>query len=120
MKLGVRRINVLYDKWGEEVLEEAIEAILDASERHLRAGITAIPDGEYSFEDYLEDDGFGNKNIPIRVRVQVNGDEITLDFTGSSSQVRGNINVSWSGIQATVAYALKCLTDPNIPSNDGF
>lgn len=120
LKLGVRRINVLYDKWGEEVLEEAMEAILDASERHLRAGIAAIPDGEYSFEDYLEDDGFGNKNIPIRVRVQVKGDEITLDFTGSSSQVPGNINISWSGIQATVAYTLKCLTDPNIPSNDGF
>lgn len=120
LKLGVRRINVLYDKWGEEVLEEAMEAILDASERHLRAGIAAIPDGEYSFEDYLEDDGFGNKNIPIRVRVQVKGDKITLDFTGSSSQVPGNINISWSGIQATVAYTLKCLTDPNIPSNDGF
>lgn len=120
LKLGVRRIKDLYDKWGEDVLKEGMAAILDASERHLRAGIAAIPDGEYSFEDYLEDDGLGNTNISIRVRVLVDGDKITFDFTGSAPQVPGNINISWSGIQATVAYTLKCLTEPNIPSNDGF
>jgi N-methylhydantoinase B len=120
LKLGVRRIKALYNKWGIETFKERIEAILDASERHLRAGISAIPNGEYSFEDYLEDDGFDNKNIPIRVRIVVHDDEVTLDFTGSSPQVTGNINISLSGIQATVAYTLKCLTGPNIPSNDGF
>ncbi len=120
LQLGVRRIVSLYEKWGEEVLSEAMEAILDASERQIRAGIGEIPDGQYSFEDYLDDDGFGNQNIPIRVKITVEGDQITLDFTGSSPQVKGNINISWSGIQATVAYTLKCLIDPTVPSNDGF
>lgn len=120
LQLGVRRITDLYSKWGEEVLREAMDAILAATERQIRAGIAQIPDGQYRFEDYIDDDGFGNENIPIRVKITVEGDQITLDFTGSSPQVKGNINISWSGIQATVAYTLKCLIDPNVPSNEGF
>jgi N-methylhydantoinase B len=120
LHLGVRRIGSLYAKWGEAILREAMDAILDATERQIRAGIQKIPDGEYGFEDYVDDDGFGNQRIPIRVKITVLGDEITLDFTGSSAQVKGNINISWSGLQATVAYTLKCLIDPNVPSNEGF
>ena len=120
LQLGARRMGNLYDRWGTELLSEAMDAILEATERQIRAGIAQIPDGEYHFEDYVEDDGFGNRNIPIRVKITVEEDEITLDFTGSSPQVKGNINISWSGIQATVAYTLKCLIDPNVPSNDGF
>jgi N-methylhydantoinase B len=120
LQLGVRRIGSLYDKWGKEVLSEAMDAILNATERQIRAGIAQIADGEYRFDDCVDDDGFGNQNIPIRVKITVQGDGITLDFTGSSAQVKGNINISWSGIQATVAYTLKCLIDPNVPSNDGF
>jgi N-methylhydantoinase B len=120
LHLGVRRIGSLYEKWTEALLREAMDAILDATERQIRAGIKKVPDGEYGFEDYLDDDGFGNQRIPIRVKINVSGDEITLDFTGSSSQVKGNINISWSGLQATVAYTLKCLIDPNVPSNEGF
>ena len=120
LHLGVRRIGSLYEKWSEVLLREAMDAILDATERQIRAGIKKIPDGEYGFEDYLDDDGFGNQRIPIRVKIVVSDDEITLDFTGSSPQVKGNINISWSGLQATVAYTLKCLIDPNVPSNEGF
>lgn len=120
LQLGVRRIGTLYDRWGIEALREAMAAILDATERQIRAGIRQIPDGTYQFEDDLDDDGFGNRKIPICVRVTVKGDEITLDFTGSAPQVKGNINISWSGLQATVAYTLKCLIDPNVPSNEGF
>lgn len=120
LHLGVRRIGTLYEKWDTAILREAMDAILDATERQIRAGIQKIPDGEYAFEDHLDDDGFGNQRIPIRVKITVSGDEITLDFTGSSPQVKGNINISWSGLQATVAYTLKCLIDPNVPSNEGF
>lgn len=120
LQLGVRRIASLYDRWGEEILSQAMTAILDATERQIRAGISQIPDGEYSFEDYLDDDGFGETRIPIRVKITIEGDQIILDFTGSSHQVKGNINISWSGIQATVAYTLKCLIDPAVPSNDAF
>ena len=91
LHLGVRRIGTLYDKWGTETLRDAMEAILDATERQIRAGIRQIPDGSYQFEDYLDDDGFGNQRIPIRVKITVGGiqgDEITLDFTGSAPRSR--------------------------------
>lgn len=120
LHLGVRRMGSLYEKWGGGLLREAMDAILDATERQIRAGIQEIPDGKYGFEDYVDDDGFGNQKIPIRVKIRVSGDEIILDFAGSSPQVKGNINISWSGLQATVAYTLKCLIDPNVPSNEGF
>jgi N-methylhydantoinase B len=120
LHLGVRRIGTVYERWGAETLREAMAAILDATERQIRTGIRQIPYGIYQFEDFLDDDGFGNRKIRIRATITVKGDEITLDFTGSAPQVKGNVNISYSGLQATVAYTLKCLIDPNVPSNEGF
>ena len=120
LRLGIRRLENLYTKWGAMQIEEAMGSILDATEQHVRAALTQVPDGEYDFEDYLDDDGFGNENLVIRVKVIVSGDEIVLDFNGTSPQVKGNVNISYSGIQATVAYTLKCLIGPDIPSNEGF
>ncbi|NWG12625.1 MAG: hydantoinase B/oxoprolinase family protein [Acidobacteria bacterium] len=120
LRLGVRRTLELYEKWGEQTIAAALDEILDATERHVRRSIARLPDGEYLFEDFMDDDGFGNQDIPIRVKIAVQGEEIVFDFTGSAPQVKGNINISWSGLQATVAYALKCLVGPDIPSNEGF
>ena len=104
---------------GDHLPDVAMEAILDATERQIRAGIRQIPDGSYQFEDDLDDDGFGNQRFRVR-KITVEADEITLDFTGSARQVKGNIDISCSGLEATGAYTLKCLIDPNVPSNEGF
>jgi N-methylhydantoinase B len=120
LRLGIRRLESLYAKWGTEIMEGALASILDATEQHVRAALIQVPDGEYDFVDYMDDDGFGQENLTVRVKVIVSGDEIVLDFTGTSPQVKGNVNISYSGIQATVAYTLKCLIGPDIPSNEGF
>jgi N-methylhydantoinase B len=120
LNLGARRTQDLFDRWSEEIVESALGAILDATERHVRTSLTQVPDGTYCFEDFMDDDGFGQIDIPISVKIIVRGDEIVFDFTGSAPQVKGNINISWSGLQATVAYTLKCLIGPDIPSNEGF
>lgn len=118
--LGERRMEEFFRRWTIEQFNEGAEAILRAVARRIRAGISALPDGTYVFEDYLDDDGAGTTHIPIRVKIDIEGDEISFDFEGSSPQVTGNINVTTSGLEASVLYALKVLVDPDGPTNSGM
>ena len=119
-RLGERRLHELFQRWSVSQLEAGSDALVEAVARRMRAGITALPDGEYHFEDIMDDDGMGTENIPICVRIVIEGEEILFDFTGSGSQVKGNINVSYAGLQASVLFALKVLVDPEGPTNHGM
>ncbi|MGL9623216.1 hydantoinase B/oxoprolinase family protein [Bradyrhizobium sp. U531] len=118
--LGARRMEEFFQRWRIEQFEEGSEAILNAVARRIRSGISELPDGKYVFEDYVDDDGAGTTDIPIKVAVEIKGDEISFDFEGSSPQVLGNINVTTSGLEASVLYALKVLVDPDGPTNSGM
>ena len=119
-KLGVRRCEALLRKWSTGRVAEGVNAIIAGTAARMRRAIAEVPDGEYAFADVVDDDGMGSRGIPIRVRIRITGDTIEFDFTGSSPQVRGNINNSISGLQATVLYALKSLIDPDIAPNHGM
>jgi N-methylhydantoinase B len=97
-----------------------MEALLAYGERKIRAALRAVPDGVYTFEDWMDDDGVGGPPVPIRVRITVSGETMALDFAGSGPQVGGDINVVYLALVATVYYALKALLDPSIPANGGF
>ena len=118
--LGRRRFAELAALHGAEVLEHAFERILELTEGRMRRAIAEIPDGEYRFEDVLDGDGVGATDILIRGTVRVAGSSIQLDFAGSAPQVRGNINLVMNGLKSTVAFALKCLLDPEAPNNHGL
>jgi N-methylhydantoinase B len=119
-RLGERRLHELFRRWSLEQLREGADALVHAVARRMRAGIAGLPDGEYAFSDIMDDDGMGTENIPFCVRIVVEGEEILFDFTGSSPQVRGNINISFAGLQASVLFALKVLIDPDGPTNHGM
>ena len=85
----------------------------------MRDGVRTIPDGVYEFEDVMDDDGLGAVDIPIKLRMTIEGDRLHADFTGTSVQVQGNINVTMNATQAAVAYTLKGMLDPEIPNNQG-
>ena len=119
-KLGERRCLELLQRWPVDVLTEGADQIIAAVARRMRAAISDLPDGDYAFTDVMDDDGMGSTQIPISVRIKVSGDEIDFDFTGSSKQVKGNINVSYAGLQAAVFFALKVLVDPDGASNHGM
>ncbi len=119
-RLGVRRCSDLIRKWSFPLVVEGAAAIIASTATRMRRGISEIPDGEYAFSDVMDDDGVGSTSIPIAVRVSVKGEEISFDFTGSAPQVRGNINNSISGLQATVLYAIKSLIDPDVAPNHGM
>jgi N-methylhydantoinase B len=119
-RLGERRFKEFFERWTLDQFREGSNAIVEAVVKRMRAGIAGLPDGEYAFEDVLDDDGMGSQDIPIKVRIVIRGDEIFLDFAGSSPQVLGNINVTLTGLQASVLYALKVLVDPDGPTNHGM
>ena len=119
-RLGTRRLEELFRRWPKPQITEGCAAIIKAVTRRMRSGIADLPDGEYHFEDLLDDDGMGTTDIPIIVQIRVTGEEIWFDFEGSGPQVKGNMNNSFAGLQASVLFALKVLIDPDGPTNHGM
>ena len=117
--VGERRFLELVTKYGEETLLLYLREIMNYSERRMREGIRRITDGTYGFEDFIEGDSITEDLIKIKVRVEVKGDEVLADFTGSSPQVQGPLNCKKASTAACVYYVIKCIVDPGIPPNSG-
>lgn len=119
--VGARRLEDLVARYGVDRFPALTEALLDYAEAMMRAGLQRLPDARSSFTDYLDDDGVHlGEPVPITVSVTIANGEALVDFTGSSPQVAGPINVPLNGTLATVFYAFKALVGPDIPSNDGI
>ncbi|MBH68279.1 MAG: methylhydantoinase, partial [Rhodospirillaceae bacterium] len=119
-RLGSRRLMELFKRWSKDQIAVGCSAIIDAVTRRMRSAIAELPDGAYQFKDVLDDDGMGTKDIPIMVHIKKEAEEIWLDFDGSGPQVKGNMNNSFAGLQASVLFALKVLIDPDGPTNHGM
>lgn len=120
-RVGEKRLRDVVDKFGVENYVSATEAMLDYAEKLMKFGIQKLPDGVYSFEDYMDDDGINiGVPIPIKATITISGDTALVDFSGSAPQVDGPINVPLNGTLATVFYCFKALVGPGIPSNQGI
>lgn len=120
-KTGAARMGEIFERWGSDIVEEGMRALLDYAERLTRGEIAKIPDGEYEFEDFMDDDGTGPdaKPIPFRIKLTVSGSDLTFDFAGTGAQVKTAINnVPYSAI-SSVFYAVRTLTGDAAPNNDG-
>jgi N-methylhydantoinase B len=106
----------IMDEEGLEHLEDVADEIISRSERGMRAAIEKLPDGEYS--DGFDVDGV-DEPLHIQCLVRIEGGNLSVDFGGTSSQVRWPINSVLNYTQAYGSYALKCLLDPGAPSNAG-
>jgi len=121
VKTGERRMLEMLAKYGRDGVLGAIEAIFDQSEAQAREQVRNIPDGVYTAESYMDDDGvdFG-KRIPMNVKVIVQGDEMTVDLTDVSDQVRGFFNSGQAAGTSAAQVAFKCIAAPlEMPINDG-
>ena len=119
MKIGERGLLELYERHGRKTVEDCGAALLDYSERLMRQGIRKIPDGRYSFEDRLDDDGVRDEPVAIKVTLTVEGDEIIADFSGSAPQRAAPINCSESQMHAVVHYAVTATVAADMPVNEG-
>jgi len=117
--MGEKRMVELIEKYGKDVFRQTVSDLMDYSEARMRAEISAFADGRYTFEDCLEDDGIEEKEYWIRVAVNVQGDEVVIDYTDSSPQAKGPINATL-GVAWSASYnAMLHLTDQTIPKNSG-
>jgi N-methylhydantoinase B len=116
-----RRVLSFCQKYGASTFEAAMEEMVDAAEKLTRAAIAKIPDGTYTFEDYCDNDAITDDPIRIVACVTVRGEEIAIDFTGSSPQVRGGMNAPIAVTVSAACYAIKCITDPeNLPNSGSY
>ena len=118
-RLGEQRLAAVIAEFGDAALLAAIEAMLDAAERHARAIVRTWTDGVYEGAAVLDDDGHGAVDIHIRAKVTKLGSDVTVDLTGSDPQVTGFVNSSHANMQSAVAMAFAFLLDPDIARNEG-
>ena len=119
-RTGEQGMLKLADRYGLEALETYSNELLNYSEKIVRAEIRTWKDGQYSFTDYLDDDSVDPDPIPIKVKMTVEGDSLTIDFTGSSDQVRGAINSPYPFTVSCCGYAVRSIIQEDIPNTSGI
>jgi N-methylhydantoinase B len=118
-RTAIRRMQELVERYSKRTVEMHIDALIDYAERITRKAIERIPDGSYHFTDYLDSDGIEDEPVVITAHVTVGGSEITVDFTGSNAQVRGNCNTVAAVAKSATYYAVYCLLASDAPMNHG-
>ncbi len=113
------RVEDLIERRGKETVLAAFEEVVLYAEKRAREAIRELPDGEHSAEDFMEGDGSTDEDIPIRASVKIDGDEMTVDFAGTSPAVRGNINCPLPVTRSACFFALRVLLPKDVPANAG-
>jgi N-methylhydantoinase B len=115
-RLGARRIAELCARRGRDEVTAAMDELVAYSERRVRAGIAALPDGRYEAAELLET---ADGELELRVAVTVEGDELDLDFAGTAAQHDGNLNCPLAVTTSACLFVVRALTDPDVPASAG-
>jgi len=118
LELGVKRLDGLLDEYGDAVVLQAMGELRKRALVLMRAHIQNLPDGRYSFEDVLDNDGVKDELLTIALDMTVQGDRMTLDFSRTSKQCAGPVNISRATAVAACYVALKHVF-PDVPANAG-
>jgi len=116
---GIQRIKEFVEKYGLKKIKQYSSELINYTEKLFLNFLKSIPEGEYSGEDILDDDGFGRKNIKIRLKLTVKKNELIFDFSKSDPQTRGGLNANKAISFSAVLYVLNTLLRENIPINSG-
>ena len=118
LDLGQRRFGELLDEYGTGTVSEAFDAFAERAEALMRSAIRDLPDGRYSFEDVLDNDGITDEPLTIALDLTIAGDTMALDFSRSSPPAQGPINISYATTVAACYVALKHVFTA-VPANAG-
>ena len=118
-RAGLARLGEVISQSGIEGFRGGLAALNDYGERLATGALREIPDGTYCFEDLMDDDGQGHRDIRIRVQVRIEAGTARVDFAGTAKQVPGNINCPPAVAAAAVLYVFRCLMPPQTPSCAG-
>ena len=117
--VGVRDVQRLAGQLGRDHLANYSQALLNYSAAFMSRAVAAIPPGVYQFEDAMDDDGFGDLPITIRVAITIRADKAAVDFSGTDGAVAGPINCPRAVTCSAVYYCFACLLGEDVPLNDG-
>ncbi len=118
-RTGLGRLLDLVTGMGVGAYLAALEALNDYGERLAAEALREIPPGTYAFTDYMEDDGAGQRDLPVRVRIDVDSSGVLVDFAGTAAQSPGNINCPLPVVAAAVYYVFRCLMPAGTPACQG-
>ena len=119
-RLGAKRLGELLERYAAQELVRYIEALLDYTERRVRAQFEAFPNGRYSAESWMDGDGVTDEEIRFEMTVEVDNGRVVVDLSGTAPQRKSPTNATFSQTYSAIVYVLKCLIDPDIPVNDGL
>ncbi len=117
--VGARAVGRMVERHGAAAVERYGRALLDYAQAFMARAVASIPEGEWSFEDVLDDDGAGGGPVRIRATVRVAGERAVVDFGGSDPQVAGCVNCPEAVTRSAVYYCFACLLDAGVPLNGG-
>ncbi len=118
-RAGLERLLGLIEGMASHAFSNALVALNDYGEQLARAALAELPKGDYRFEDFMDDDGQGNRDIPIRVSLRIDEGGVAVDFAGTAEQAAGNINCPLSVAAAAVYYVFRCLMPDHTPACAG-
>jgi len=118
-RTGETRFQSILDRYGYDTYLEARNEIYRQSEQLEREAVAAIPDGTYRARGFLDDDGLGHGPIPVQLRIDVHGDQMTIDLEGSSPQMEGPVNCGFAQTVSACRVAFKLLINPDRPVDGG-
>ncbi|MDX1393115.1 MAG: hydantoinase B/oxoprolinase family protein [Gemmatimonadota bacterium] len=118
-RTGARRLLGLVERYGADTVAEYMRHLQDYAERMTREAIRGIPDGEYRFEDAMDDDGQGSGPLPIVVTLTVDDTDATIDFTGTCDQAAGSVNANDAITLSATMYCFRVIVPFPVPSNWG-
>jgi N-methylhydantoinase B len=117
---GQQRLLEIVERYGFTEADQYASHLINYTGEMMRRVIRDLPDGVYEAEDFLDDDGYTDTPVGIAVRIEIKGDHATVDFTGSSPQVRGPINAVEAITVSAVYYVFRCLIPTNVPASWGI
>ncbi len=118
-QIGVERVTSLVNELGLDAYLDYLAGICDHADRRFREAVAELPDGRYEAVEHTDNDCFGPADVDIKVALTVTGDSLTIDFTGSSDQIRGFKNSSLANTYSAAYMALSSFFDPDLPRNEG-
>src|SRR5258705_1647441 len=120
LRTGATRLLEIVERRGEREAADYATHLIEYSARLMRNAIASIPDGSYEAEDALDDDGVSDREVPIRVRINIEGKKALVDFTGSALQVAGPVNAVEAITVSAVSYVFRCLLAGDVPASAGL
>lgn len=119
-KIGVSRLRNLVSRIGIEAYRDGMVELNDYGDRITATALESLQSGSFRFQDFLDDDGFSSGEIPLQITLTISKESVSLDFTGSSAMVAGNLNCPESVVAAAVFYSFRCLLPDEAPACEGL